>query len=48
MKMPGNGVEMRMLERRVSNNRSDLDGDQKINYFISWFSQWSGKNGLGK
>ncbi len=36
-------TETRMLERRVSNNRSDLDGDQKINYFISWFTQWSGK-----
>lgn len=20
---------------------SDLDGDQKINYFLSWFNQWS-------
>jgi hypothetical protein len=30
-----------MLSRRISNNRSDLDGDQKINYFLSWFNQWS-------
>ena len=33
--------ETRMLERRISNNRSDLDGDQKINYFLSWFQHWS-------
>lgn len=38
--MPSNS-EARMLERRISNNRSDLDGDQKINYFLSWFQQWS-------
>lgn len=38
--MPGHN-ETRMLERRISNNRSDLDGDQKINYFLSWFNQWS-------
>jgi len=38
--MPGQN-ETRMLSRRISNNRSDLDGDQKINYFLSWFNQWS-------
>lgn len=36
----GNG-EARMLERRVSNNRADLDGDQRMNYFLSWFDKWS-------
>ena len=42
VKMPGTGsTQARMLERRISNNRSDLDGDQKINYFLSWFNQWS-------
>ena len=30
-----------MLERRVSNNRADLSGDQRMNYFLSWFNQWS-------
>jgi len=29
--------EARMLERRVSNNRADLTGDQRMNYFLSWF-----------
>lgn len=38
--MPGH-AETRMLERRISNNRSDLDGDQKINYFLAWFQLWS-------
>lgn len=33
--------ETRMLERRVSNNRADLTGDQKVNYFLSWFNGWS-------
>ena len=31
----------RMLERRVSNNRSDLSGDGQINYFLTWFQTWS-------
>lgn len=30
-----------MLERRVSNNRADLNGDQQLNYFLSWFQGWS-------
>jgi len=30
-----------MLERRVSNNRADLTGDQRMNYFLSWFQGWS-------
>lgn len=30
-----------MLERRVSNNRSDLNGDQQMNYFLAWFNTWS-------
>ncbi len=33
--------EARMLERRVSNNRADLNGDQQMNYFLSWFNTWS-------
>ena len=33
--------EARMLERRVSNNRADLSGDQQMNYFLSWFTSWS-------
>jgi len=36
-----NGGEARMLERRVSNNRADLTGDQRMNYFLSWFQGWS-------
>ena len=36
-----NGGEARMLERRVSNNRADLNGDQRMNYFLSWFQVWS-------
>ena len=35
------GGETRMLERRVSNNRADLSGDQRMNYFLSWFQSWS-------
>lgn len=35
------GNETRMLERRVSNNRADLSGDQRMNYFLSWFQTWS-------
>ncbi len=34
-------TEARMLERRVSNNRADLNGDQQMNYFLAWFNQWS-------
>jgi len=30
-----------MLERRVSNNRADLNGDQQLNYFLAWFQSWS-------
>ena len=33
--------ETRMLERRISNNRADLNGDQQMNYFLSWFNTWS-------
>lgn len=33
--------ETRMLERRVSNNRGDLNGDQQLNYFIAWFNTWT-------
>lgn len=33
--------ETRMLERRVSNNRADLNSDQQLNYFLSWFQEWS-------
>lgn len=33
--------ETRMLERRVSNNRADLNGDQQMNYFLAWFNTWS-------
>ena len=35
------GGETRMLERRVSNNRADLNGDQQLNYFLAWFQSWS-------
>lgn len=31
----------RMLERRVSNNRTDLNNDQQMNYLLAWFQQWS-------
>jgi len=31
----------RMLERRVSNNRTDLNNDQQMNYLLSWFNVWS-------
>lgn len=37
----GNSSGARMLERRVSNNRADLSGDQRMNYFLAWFNQWS-------
>lgn len=37
----GNNSGARMLERRVSNNRADLSGDQRMNYFLAWFNQWS-------
>jgi len=33
--------ETRMLERRVSNNRADLNGDQQMNYVLAWFQAWS-------
>lgn len=33
--------EPRMLERRVSNNRTDLNNDQQMNYLLAWFQQWS-------
>ena len=36
-----NNPGARMLERRVSNNRADLSGDQRMNYFLAWFNQWS-------
>jgi len=36
-----NGGGPVMLERRVSNNRADLTGDQRMNYFLSWFQGWS-------
>lgn len=39
--MTGGANETRMLERRVSNNRADLNGDQQMNYFLSWFNTWS-------
>lgn len=39
--MTGASGEARMLERRVSNNRRDLNGDQQLNYFIAWFNTWS-------
>ena len=35
------GTETRMLERRVSNNRADLNSDQQLNYFLAWFQEWS-------
>jgi hypothetical protein len=34
----------RMLERRVSNNRADLSGDQQMNYFLAWFKVVMGSN----
>jgi len=37
----GTNSGTRMLERRVSNNRADLSGDQRMNYFLAWFNQWS-------
>ena len=37
----GTNSGARMLERRVSNNRADLSGDQRMNYFLAWFNQWS-------
>lgn len=35
------GETTRMLERRVSNNRAELSGDQQMNYFLDWFNNWS-------
>ena len=37
----GYSAGTRMLERRVSNNRTDLSGDGQINYFLTWFQTWS-------
>jgi hypothetical protein len=39
----GNGgpESVRMLERRVSNNKSNLNADQQMNYFLAWFQQWT-------
>ena len=31
----------RMLERRVSNQRSELTNDQQMNYLLAWFNGWS-------
>jgi len=31
----------RMLERRISNNQNDLSYNQRLNYFLSWFNEWS-------
>lgn len=31
----------RMLERRISNNRLDLNNDQQMNYLLAWFNVWS-------
>lgn len=33
--------EPRMLERRVSNQRSELTNDQQMNYLLAWFNGWS-------
>ncbi|CAB4064154.1 unnamed protein product [Lepeophtheirus salmonis] len=30
-----------MLERRVSNNRCDLTSEGQLNYFLSWFNDWT-------
>jgi len=30
-----------MLERRISNQRQELDNDQQMNYLLSWFVGWS-------
>jgi len=35
------GTEPRMLERRISNQRQELDNDQQMNYLLSWFVGWS-------
>lgn len=34
-------VNPRMLERRISNNRTDLNNDQQMNYLLAWFNVWS-------
>lgn len=39
--MSGGETQTRMLERRVSNNRADLNSDQQLNYFLAWFQSWS-------
>jgi len=33
--------EPRMLERRISNQRSELSSDQQMNYLLAWFNTWS-------
>eukprot|EP00096_Caligus_rogercresseyi_P013737 TRINITY_DN6342_c0_g1_i1.p1 TRINITY_DN6342_c0_g1~~TRINITY_DN6342_c0_g1_i1.p1 ORF type:complete len:145 (+),score=44.44 TRINITY_DN6342_c0_g1_i1:161-595(+) len=33
--------ETRMLERRVSNNRCNLTCEGQLNYFLSWFNDWT-------
>ena len=33
--------EPRMLERRISNQRSELTNDQQMNYLLAWFNNWS-------
>lgn len=39
--MAANPVNPRMLERRISNNRLDLNNDQQMNYLLAWFNVWS-------
>jgi len=33
--------EPRMLERRISNQRQELNNDQQMNYLLAWFNNWS-------
>ena len=33
--------EPRMLERRISNQRAELNNDQQMNYLLAWFTNWS-------
>jgi len=33
--------EPRMLERRISNQRAELNNDQQMNYLLAWFNNWS-------
>ena len=30
-----------MLERRISNQRAELNNDQQMNYLLAWFNNWS-------